>query len=80
MRRKLVLEINVEFDPLPIILGVAGILLLILVLLCFYAIKKALDIANRDKVIVFQGKVLLTEDQMKHNRGQGLRNHQMRVS
>ena len=39
-----------------------------------------MDIANQDKVIVFQGKVLLTEDQVKNNRGHGIRNNQMRIS
>lgn len=41
------------FDPLPIILGIAGLLLLVFVIICIYGIKKAMDIANQDKVIVF---------------------------
>ena len=64
-------NIEVAFDPLPIILGVAGILAIILMILCFCAIKKALDIANRDKVIVFEGTILLTEDQMQPKRSHG---------
>ena len=62
-----------DFDPLPIILGIAVFLGFILILLCIYAIKKALDIANQDKVIIFHGKVLLTEQQMKKGRVNALR-------
>ena len=44
---------TINFDPTTIILGVAAFLLLLLVYLCFKIVKKALDIANQDKVVVF---------------------------